>query len=161
MTAFMNFEGPTFLMKAPTNWLITASPTIQALFVAVKEGDNKNIKPNLSVSIRRLKEDVTLKSVVDSSRQTQQERYRQYEVLREAEATRGNLSHFRRQYKWHHNEHASDVLQDQAFYLYHQTLYTMTATRPDLPDLNHIDEVFDAMIRSFRLVPTSLPNESA
>ncbi|OQY44082.1 MAG: hypothetical protein B6242_13400 [Anaerolineaceae bacterium 4572_78] len=154
MTAFMNFEGPTFVMKAPTDWLVTASPKIQALFVAVKEGNGKDIKPNLSVSIRRLEKGITLKALADSSRETQQERYPQYEVLQEREATEGDLYHFRRRYKWFKDEDASGIIQDQAFYLYGQALYTITATRSDSNDFNHIDEIFDAMIGSFRLVGT-------
>jgi|GEM_PF-698242 len=152
MTEFMNFEGPTFTMQVPTNWFITSSPTLQAVFVApTSVAGNQPVRPNIIVSIRRLKEETAAQTVAAAVKKDQQTQYADYQILKEIDNSADDISGFSRQYTWHKTGENTRVVQTQTFYVARKILYTLTGTRSADVEIPVIDEIFTRMSNSFKV----------
>ena len=150
MTDFMDFQGPTFAMNVPTNWFITSSPKFQAIFIAPDEHQSTQVKSSFIISMRRVKDDVTLPGVIETVKQKQQKDYPEYEILEEGSPTTERGEYFLRQYKWYDQEKDIYIRQDQAFHIVAPILYTLTATRKASVETAEIEPVFMKMIQSFK-----------
>lgn len=137
-------------MEVPTDWFVTATPQFQALFLAPPTPDA--IRANLAVSMRPVKDDVTVASVAEAARANQEREYPQYEILTEVDFTdRGGVG-FQRCYRWFNQSQNAEVLQVQTFFVVKQILYTLTATRSKSSVSPELDDLFDYMVTSFRIV---------
>jgi hypothetical protein len=142
----MNFQGPGFKLQVPTNWFISSSPQIQAMFVAPPQG---NLRANLMVTMRPLEEGVSLADVVKSSLDTQKKEYPEFELLEETAYKLDEWTGIARKYKWYSSEHKTRLLQRQVFFLLDQILTTITTTRTDIDKSEELDQVFTQILQSF------------
>jgi len=148
---YMSFQGPNFTMEVPTNWLVSASPQFQAIFV--KPGDY-SISPNLVISLRPVEVGVTYKAVAESAREAQAQQYPEYEVTAEVDYGAAGGTGMMRHYKWLNADSDELVMQAQAFFVVGQLLFTLTATRgnePDKAEAIELDNTFKYMIETFRI----------
>lgn len=148
---YMNFRGPNFTLETPTDWVISSTPQLQAIFLAPNQHP---IRPNLAVSLRPVEEQVTVQAVAESAEVNQEREYPQFTVIEEIDFTETGGNGFLRRYRWFNATHKTSVDQSQAFFLYQRILYTLTATRPtelEPAESNDLDAIFDHMIRSFRI----------
>ncbi|RMD66927.1 DUF1795 domain-containing protein [Candidatus Parcubacteria bacterium] len=148
----MNFEGPGFTLQVPSNWFITSTPQIQAMFVAPPR---KGGRANFMVTLRPVEKDVTLDQVVQTSLDTMQKEYAQFELLQAGEYQKGDLIGHQRLYTWFSKEHNAPILQRQVIFIADQILYTLTTTRVNISSLEDLDAVFEQMIASFQFVEGS------
>ena len=153
--AYMNFQGPTFTMETPTNWVISASPQFQAIFLGPND---QTIRPNLAVSLRPIEAGVTYQAVAEGAKESQQAQYPQYEVLQEVDYGQTGGFGLLRQYRWFSADNGISVVQKQVFFVVGQLLFTLTATRGD--DLApataaEFDTTFDHMIETFRITDSA------
>jgi hypothetical protein len=146
----MLFEGPTFTMEAPTNWVVSSSPQFQAIFLGPTD---QPIRPNLIISIHPVNADVTPESVAETARQTQTSEYNGYEVLAEVNFSEYDGQGVMRRYRWVNPNGDVPVVQVQAFFIHQAMLHTLTATRAETVPAGigqNVDEIFDRMMQSFR-----------
>ena len=107
---------------------------------------------NLIISIRPVQDGVTANAVAREAKDTQQQEYPDYEVLEETEDANAPVPHFRRLYRWHNVEKESHILQCQAYYVYQNRLYTLTATQPSHnAEIGKLDKTLIKMMNSFNL----------
>lgn len=144
----MNFEGPGFTMQIPTDWFITSTPQIQAMFVSPPR---KGGRANFMVNVRPLDMDVTLDQVVKTSLETQKKEYDKFELLESAIYSKDNLTGHQRLYKWFSKENNATIRQRQIIIVTGQMLITLTSTRTDLKIMEELDDVFAQMLESFKL----------
>jgi len=144
----MDFKGPGFRMQVPTEWYVMSSPQYQAMFLAPPiEGEK--LRTNLMVTIRPVNSDVTIKSVVELAKETQQKEYPGYKILGESPLIKeadGILIH----YKWLNRDNGIPVVQQQAIFIIGSMLYTFTSTRPDSEAGAQVDGTFNEMIASLK-----------
>jgi hypothetical protein len=146
----MNFQGPTFTMLVPTQWLITSSPRFQAIFVAPPTADG--VRANLAVAMTPVQDMVTLEAVVVDARKVQETEYPQFQVLAEGPITEKAGEGFRRTYRWVSSDQNLPLQQTQEFFLRGGMLYTLTATREDREAGKVFDEPLEQMLVSFSLI---------
>ena len=151
---FMNFQGPTFTMQVPTDWFINSSPQFQAIFTSPKDS-NSDVWANLLISIRPVRDEVTANAIAREAKDTQQQEYPDYEVLEEIEGAddpNKPISYFQRLYRWRNIEKKIHILQCQAYYIYQNRLYTLTATQPSSKAKNdELDKTLLKIMESFTL----------
>lgn len=150
MTTFMQFEGPTFTLQVPTNWLITSSPKLQAIFVEpVRESQHQ--PASLLISMRKLKEDATLTEIVLETKKSQQREFPQYKELSEETVTRDKINGISITYQWYNAKTSSKIYQQQVFFLVSQILYTLTASNPNTETADEVENILKRMIDSFQI----------
>jgi len=142
----MNFQGPGFKIQIPTNWFITSSPQVQAMFVAPPQGE---LRANLMITMRPLEEDVTLVDILKTSLETQKKEYPEFELLEETEIEKDGWTGITRLYKWFSSEHKTRILQRQVFFVIKQMLTTITTTRTATNKAQEMDAVFIQILESF------------
>ncbi len=152
----MPFFGPTFILEMPTDWFVGASAQFQAtLRSPVPDGD---IFPNLVIAIRRLEEGATLKEVITSARQTQEQQYPGFRAMSETPLTTNSVPGVRRRFEWRPPGRETAVHQQQVSFLAGQQLYVLTATRPTgSENAAALDGIFDHMIGSFEFRAPQAP----
>jgi len=146
---FMDFQGPGFMLRTPTDWYITSSPQLQAVFVGPQT--DGGVRPNLTVAIRPVEADVTPLAVAAEARKTQENQYPEYEVQAETDFAEQGGAGFIRRYRWLNSDRNVPVVQVQAFHVYEGLLYTLTATSTEV-DFPDVEQTFDTMLMSFRFV---------
>ena len=142
----MNFQGPGFKIQIPTNWFITSSPQVQAMFVAPPQGE---LRANLMITMRPLEEDATLVDILKTSLETQKKEYPEFELLEETEIEKDGWTGITRLYKWFSSEHKTRILQRQVFFVIKQMLTTITTTRTATNKAQEMDAVFIQILESF------------
>ncbi len=145
---YMTFQGPTFDMLVPTNWLITSSPEIQAAFIAPEPG---KVRSNLVITMRGAADNVSVPELAETAKNKQQEEYTQYAVVEEKDWSKESYQAFERRYTWLNNDHDLTVNQRQVFILYNHIFYTITTTATDTPLHEEIEKVFITMLNSFKI----------
>ena len=148
---YMNFQGPSFILEVPVDWVVSSSPQFQAIFLGPAD---QPVRPNVLISIRPLEENVTVAQVAEQTRLNQERDYPQYEIIAEIDFTEQGGVGFLRRYRWLNTEGNTPIVQTQAFFVYNNLLYSITATRAEsIPEnvANLLDDIFDHMIESFRL----------
>ena len=144
--AFMQFQGPGFIMETPTDWLITSSAQFQVMFLGPQTGV---VRPNLMVTIRPVEEGATAPQVAAEALAIQQREYPDYTLLEENDYTASGGLAFVRKYTWRSPEHDAYILQIQAFFIFSGAIFTLTATCLRDSDAA-LESTFNHMIRSFR-----------
>jgi len=142
----MDFKGPGFHLQVPTDWFISSSPQIQAMFVAPNA--EEKIRPNFLITIRPLEMDVKLEEIVQIAKETQMKEYPQYEVLEEGKLDK-DPGGFYRSYEWKQEMRQVKIIQRQIMFINNSMLYTITTTRSEMTEAQKIDLLFDHMINSF------------
>ncbi|MCU0496678.1 MAG: DUF1795 domain-containing protein [Anaerolineae bacterium] len=144
---WMEFRGPTFNLQIPSDWFISSNAQLQAIFLGP---EINGLHPNLSISMRAVLPEVTPTSVASEALKSQQTSYAEFEVIQENDYTQTGGSAFVRDYRWRNVERQTTIRQLQAFFVYNQMLYTLTATAADeiFPEFG---ELFFNMISSFRI----------
>jgi hypothetical protein len=148
VTTWMLFQGPGFTLKSPSDWFITAAPTIQVMFVAPYSGEK--IRGNLAISLQPVQEDVTSVSVAEIAKETQQRDYPQFEVVAEVAIQVDTLEGIYRLYTWYNPQEALFVTQLQTFFVVNQMLITLTGTCSQKQEAEFLPS-FNEMIDSFRI----------
>lgn len=149
---FMHFQGPNFTLQVPTDWFITSNTDFQAIFIAppVERGPGSNF----AIGVRNILEPTTVEVVSRVAREIQEANYPEYSLLDEQEIIVNGVQGFYRRYTWR-NPAGMLILQQQVFFVFDDnTIYTLTATRPDNPDgqdAAQLDAAFGAMFESFNL----------
>jgi hypothetical protein len=147
---FMQFQGPTFTIEVPPTWFVASNPQFQALFLT-KAGIDP-IRANYAISLRPVEKDVTAQAVAQTAKENQQEQYPGYQIMEEIDfSEQGGMGFFRR-YQWLNEQQNAPVIQMQAMFVVNQILYTLTATRSQPSNIANLDEIFDHMTASFRVV---------
>jgi hypothetical protein len=152
----MRFQGPGFALDAPTDWLITASPQAQAIFLGP---DINGVRSNLIVTIRSVAESATLKDLARLADESQRALSTAYTVINEHDYSDEGGAAFVRSFTRIVGE-GTEVFQIQALFLLNGNLFTMTGTRANEGDparLAGIDATLEHMVFSFVL---SMPEES-
>ena len=141
-------EGPNFRLQVPEKWKKQSSPKFQVAFVAPI--DIKDLPPNLAITMRRVKEDVTIPAVSNQAKKTQSIEYPQYKLLEEDPGKGVDNQGLTNRYQWYHPKRSISMVQQQTFFLKNQILYTLTATRPEaIESAQEMDQVFENMVASF------------
>lgn len=144
----MNFEGPGFTMQVPTNWVVTSSPQIQAMFVSPPRQGGR---ANFMVTIRPVNQDVTLEQVAASALETQKKEYEKFDLLETSEFRLGELVGTQRHYTWFSQEHNAPIRQRQVILVTGGLMFTITLTRTDVKELEELDAILAEMLASFKL----------
>lgn len=144
---WMDFQGPTFNLEIPSDWYITATPQLQAVFLGPELGGTR---PNVSISMRPVTEEVTTNAVANEARKNQQTEYANYQVLSETDYTQTGGAAYVRSYRWDNIDRNVPVQQVQMFIVYNRMLYTLTATCIE-KYYTRFDEIFVHMVETFRL----------
>lgn len=144
--AEMNFKGPGFQMKVPTDWLITSNPQVQAMFIAPPR---TGMRANLIITLRPLDPDATLEAVVNTALSTQKKEYPEFALLEEGEYRNGELVGHQHLYKWYNQQHSTHILQRQVIFVAGQMLTSITSTRTYADGAEDLDLAFEAMLESF------------
>lgn len=147
------FKGPGFTMEIPTNWYITSTPKIQAMFISPpQEG---GVQANLMVTMNPVQENVTAESVAKEAKKNQMAQYEQYQVLEERFIERTNNQGYLRVYEWFNPNQEIKVHQKQIMLVVSNMLYILTTTRPVDKDneeaLKRLDNTLEMMLQSFKL----------
>lgn len=145
---WMNFQGPNFRMKVPSDWYIVASPTVQAMFL--EPVGNQRLRGNMMITLRPIQEGLTLADVSVAALETQAAGYPQFSLIDEQDITVSGVRGKYRLYQWFNAEDNIPVVQAQAFFVARDLLITMTATC-DLERQAGTMPVFNAMFDSLEL----------
>jgi hypothetical protein len=148
-----DFKGPGFSMQVPTDWYITSTHEIQAMFISPPYEDGS--QANLMVTINPVEEDVTVQSVAEEARKNQEAQYPAYEVLAEGEIEGTEGKGFHREYEWFNADKELRVHQKQVMLVVNNMLYVLTTTRPAVEErteiVKQIDATLQQMLNSFKL----------
>jgi hypothetical protein len=148
-----DFKGPGFSLQVPTDWYITSTPQIQAMFVSPPYEDGA--QANLMVTINPVEEGVTVQSVAEEARKNQEAQYPEYEVLAEGEIKGTEGKGFQREFEWINADKELRVYQKQVLLVVHNMLYVLTTTRPAVEErteiVKQIDATLQQMLNSFKL----------
>lgn len=149
--AMMDFQGPSFTMKVPTNWFITSTPQIQTMFVAPPTEDG--LYANLSITLQPLTPEATLKAVVEQTLAVQEKEYADYQLLNQELVAENGLEKARLTYTWLNENHGKHVHQRQEMFLVGEVLYTLTATRSvaESDEVQRLDAMLRHMMETFAL----------
>jgi hypothetical protein len=98
LETWVHFQGPGFTMQVPSDWFITATPTVQAMFVAPYRGHP--LRANCLITIRPVQDAL------------------------DQDGTPGIF----RLYHWRNPEHNTPVVQSQTYFVKQNLLYTLTTT---------------------------------
>lgn len=148
---FMMFEGPNFTLEVPTNWVVTSSPQLQAIFLGPQD---PLIRPNMVVSLRPVEVNVTYQAVAQAAKETQEKEYPEYTILDEVDFSQFGGIGMKRQYSWVNPTNNAKVVQVQTYFVAGQVLFTLTASRGDHGNTNaaeEMDNIFNHMIETFRI----------
>jgi len=148
---YMEFIGAGFTLQTPTEWLITASPEHQVIFLG--PNNPQGVRPNVMVSIRAVDNSVTVDKLVTETFTAQQAQLSQYRVLNEVDNRDRGV--FERTYQWARVNDNAKIIQTQRFYVLGNLLFSFTATRLDQEA--QYEPVFKHMLNSFRLVLMPTP----
>jgi hypothetical protein len=148
-----NFKGPGFSMQVPTDWYITSTPEIQAMFISPPYEDGA--QANLMVTLNPVEEGVTAQSVADEAKKNQAAQYPEYEVLDEGLVDGTEGKGFQRTYEWFNADKELRVHQHQVMLVVNNMLYVLTTTRPAVAErteiVKQIDAILQQMLNSFAL----------
>ena len=139
-----DFQGPGFSLQIPTDWLITSDQNFQAIFLAINESKPR---PNLSIAMRKLDDDVTLADVINITQRTKQEQYENYQSLESIQPSEFAWIH---RYQWHQPELGIGIYQVQVAFLVQNILFTLLGTCL-VSQVGTYDSVFTDMYSSFRI----------
>ncbi|MBZ0307124.1 MAG: DUF1795 domain-containing protein [Anaerolineae bacterium] len=149
--AFMLFEGPNFMLEVPTNWVVTSSPQLQAIFFGPQD---TVIRPNMVISLRAVEANVTYQAVAQAAKETQEKEYPSYTILSEVDFAEFGGIGMKRHYSWVNPTNNAKVVQIQTYFVAGQVLFTLTASRGghlNDQDADELDGVFEHMIETFRI----------
>lgn len=124
---WVNFQGPIFSMRVPSNWFVNATPEIQAMLVEPPRGENQ-LRSNLILTLQAVQPDVTVDAVLQNARRTQQQEYPRFTLQDEGKVTGRAVEGRFQFYTWFNEETNIEVLQSQTFYIANQVLFTLTTT---------------------------------
>jgi hypothetical protein len=149
--AMMDFQGPSFTMKVPTNWYITATPQIQAMFVAPPSEDG--VYANLTVTLQPLEAGATLDAVMAETLSVQEKEYAEYNLREQETLELDGITKGRMVYTWMNKKHGQQVHQRQEMFIVGEMLYTLTATRSvvDSDEVKQLDALLRHMMETFTL----------
>ncbi|HRE49048.1 MAG TPA: DcrB-related protein [Aggregatilineales bacterium] len=145
---YMEFQGPLFTLKTPSDWFITASPEIQAMFIEPSHG--QRLRANVIITLRPVQPDVTAEVVMKNAQETENAEYPGFTLLAEDDVQAGVGTGKYHMYSWLNPDGNVPVLQTQAFFVINQVLITMTATC-DLDVQEDVAPVFNEMFSSFKI----------
>jgi len=149
MATWTDFQGPTFALLYPSDWLVSSNADLQAIFLGPVLGQSR---PTMTISLRPIEDGLSAPQIALATRQSQQANYAEYQVLEEIDFTaQGGFSYLRR-YQWRHPESGLMLLQTQLFIVYGRLLYILTTTI-DLGSANVAQPILDQMLKSLRLRP--------
>jgi hypothetical protein len=148
-----DFKGPGFSMQVPTDWYITSSPQIQAMFISPPQGEG--LQGNLMVTMNPVEDGVTVEEIASEAKKNQLAQYPEYELLAEGLVEGSENQVYTREYKWFNEKKALRVHQRQIMYLVDQMLYILTTTRPETDTITEaikrLDAQMEMMLQSFSL----------
>lgn len=124
---WVNFQGPIFSMRVPSNWFVNATPEIQAMLVEPPRGENQ-LRSNLIITLQAVQPDVTVDAVLQNARRTQQQEYPRFTLQDEGKVTGRAIEGRFQFYTWFNEESNVEVLQSQTFYIANEVLFTLTTT---------------------------------
>jgi hypothetical protein len=124
---WVNFQGPIFSMRVPSNWFVNATPEIQAMLVEPPRGENQ-LRSNLILTLQAVQPDVTVDAVLQNARRTQQQEYPRFTLQDEGKVTGRAVEGRFQFYTWFNEESNVEVLQSQTFYIANEVLFTLTTT---------------------------------
>ncbi|MCE7948532.1 MAG: hypothetical protein DYG88_13995 [Chloroflexi bacterium CFX4] len=124
---WVNFQGPIFSMRVPSNWFVNATPEIQAMLVEPPRGENQ-LRSNLILTLQAVQPDVTVDAVLQNARRTQQQEYPRFTLQDEGKVTGRAVEGRFQFYTWFNEETNIEVLQSQTFYIANEVLFTLTTT---------------------------------
>lgn len=148
-----DFKGPGFTMQVPTDWYITSTPQIQAMFISPPQGEG--LQANLMVTMNPVEDGLTVEEIASEAKKNQLAQYTDYEILTEGLVEGSDEQVFTREYKWFNEKKSLRVHQRQVMYLVNRMLYILTTTRPETDTLNEavkrLDAQMEMMLQSFKL----------
>ena len=99
MMDWMQFIGPTFRLRIPTNWIAASSPEFQTMFISpVIDGIER---ANLTLFMQPYDPNEPLSKLIETMAASQAQAYDNYQVLEEGEMqTRQQLSAYFRLYEF-------------------------------------------------------------
>ncbi len=124
---WVNFQGPIFSLRVPSNWFVNATPEIQAMIVEPPRGENQ-LRSNLIITLQAVQPDVTVDAVLQNARRTQQQEYPRFALQDEGMVTGRAVEGRFQFYTWFNEESKVEVLQSQTFYIANEVLFTLTTT---------------------------------
>jgi len=144
---WMQFQGPNFTLRVPSRWFVLAAPNIQAMFA--EPGQHQALRANLVVTLRTVEPTVTALAVGETSRESQERDYPDYQIETEGPVALDNTTGYYRAYQWYNQENNVHVVQSQSIFIKDQNMFTLTTSCSDtarevaMPLLNE-------MLRSFQ-----------
>jgi hypothetical protein len=148
-----DFKGPGFSMKAPTDWYITSTPQIQAMFISPIHEDG--IQANLIITMNPVEAGAQIGAVAEETRKHQTAQYKQYQILDEGPIEEIKDHGFRRIYTCFNENKNLVVRQIQIMLLVNDMLYVLTTTRPVVDEeteiIKQLDATLEYMLESFSL----------
>ncbi|MFN7210049.1 MAG: hypothetical protein ACK4P1_06615 [Aggregatilineales bacterium] len=146
---WVNFQGPIFSLRVPSNWFVNATPEIQAMIVEPPRGENQ-LRSNLIITLQAVQPDVTVDAVMQNARRTQQAEYPRFALQDEGMVTGRAVEGRFQFYTWFNEETQTEVLQSQTFYIANGILFTLTTTCA-LDRQEEVMPIFAEMLESFTI----------
>lgn len=141
------FRGPNFTMQVPSEWLITATPQVQTLFLSPES--DLPVQANLSVTIRGAQDDVTADAVADSVIETQRQSFADFNLHERSSADVGGVEGETFVCRWLNADVNTHITQAHRIALKDNRLYSLTATYPDGVS-DEVVSTLAGMLDSFR-----------
>lgn len=149
----MDFKGPGFSMKIPSDWYITSTPKIQAMFISPP--DEKGLTANLMITMNPVEKGSTVESIAEQTKLSQQQQYAEYQILKEGGLEFSNGQAFERKYIWFNQNKDIRVIQKQVMILVLGMFYMLTTTRPVVDQeteyIRRLDANLEFMLETFKL----------
>jgi hypothetical protein len=147
---WIGFQGPSFTMRVPSNWVLTATPELQVV-VLEPERPAGELRANLIVSLRPVTEGLTSAAVLESTRKNQLEQYPHFKLHEEGvvNGRKGEGSY--QNYTWLNPENSIPVAQVQAFFVANKMLYSITTTC-DERRAKAVMYILGEMLNSFQII---------
>jgi len=148
MTTWIDFQGAGFTLRVPSDWVITATSTIQAMFLAPERG--QLLRANLAVVLAPVEPNVTPRGVAEAARATQERDYPSFALISDQTIQQSGLEGVHHLYSWYNAEVDTPVTQSQTYFVHNQVLITLTATTSrDEEEFNA--PIFTEMLASFKV----------
>jgi len=151
---WVDFQGPLFTLRSPSDWYVTSTPDIQAMFIEPNRG--QEIRANVIISLRPVQENVTVDGVLGSAQEQQRAQYPEFNLVAQEEVQAGEGVGKYQMYTWVNPENGVPVLQAQAFFIVNNLLFTLTATC-DQREQEEATPVFNEMFGSLRISAPPAP----
>lgn len=145
----MLFQGPNFILKVPSNWLITASSDAQVTFLGPKIS---TLHAGFGVHISLKKESEALKTKIKNYNDKMRSQDVQFELTHTKDLSNDQYEAYHQVIRWVNPEHDLLLEQHQVYIEAEDAYLLLSTSQPVRHDyFQQINELMVEMLESFRV----------